>query len=69
MNNNQAELKTLKEEYLMATRSLSRTRSKAKRKKLRESINDLKIELGWNLLDCGKYEQGFAAFESLSWRA
>jgi tetratricopeptide (TPR) repeat protein len=68
MNSEQAELKTLKDEYLMATRRLSRVKSKAKRRELKEYVDDLKTKLGWTLLDYGKYEQGLALFESLSWR-
>jgi tetratricopeptide (TPR) repeat protein len=68
MNSEQAELKTLKEEYLVATRKLSRVKSKAKRRELKEHVDDLKITLGWTLLDHGKYEQGLVLFESLSWR-
>ena len=68
MNGDHAELKTLKEEYLNARRALSRVKSGTRRRERTEYINDLKIELGWNLLDYGKYEQGFALFESLSWR-
>ena len=68
MNNEQTELKTLKKEYLTATRKLSRGKSKAKRKELREHLDELKIDLGWALLEHGKYEQGLALFESLSSR-
>jgi predicted negative regulator of RcsB-dependent stress response len=67
MNGEQAELKTLKEEYLMATRELSRVKSNAKRRELRECVDDVKMRLGWALLDHGKFEQGLALFESLSW--
>jgi len=68
MNSDHAELKTLKEEYLNARKALSRVKSGTRRRELKEYINDLKIELGWTLLDYGKHEQGFALFESLSWR-
>jgi len=68
MNSEQAELKTLKEEYLMATRELSRVKSNAKRRELKEFVDDVKMRLGWALLDHGRYEQGLALFESLSWR-
>ncbi len=44
MNNEQTELKTLKDEYLMGTRRLSRVRSKANRK-LR--MADVKSPGGW----------------------
>ena len=63
------ELKELKEEYINAKKKLKRVKSNARRRELKEHIDDLKIELGWTLLDHGKYEQGLALFESLSWRA
>jgi len=68
MNSKQTELKTLKEEYLMAARRLSRVKSEAKRRELKEHVDDLKINLGWTLLDHAEYEQGLVLFESLSWR-
>jgi tetratricopeptide (TPR) repeat protein len=67
MNNEQTELGTLKEGYLIAIRKLSRVKSKAKRRELKEHVDNLKIKLGWTLLDYGKYEQGLVLFESLSW--
>ncbi len=66
-NSSYTELKTLKKEYLNANRALSRVKSRTRRRELKEYINDLKIELGWTLLDYGKYEQGFALFKSLPW--
>ena len=68
MNSDHAELKSLKEEYLNARRELSRVKSNARQRELKEHIDGLKIELGWTLLDHGKYEQGLGLFESLSWR-
>jgi tetratricopeptide (TPR) repeat protein len=68
MNSEQTELETLKEEYLVAGRRLSRVKSEAKRKELKEYVDDLKINLGWTLLDHAEYEQGLVLFESLSWR-
>jgi tetratricopeptide (TPR) repeat protein len=62
-----AEIKTLKEKYLIAKKELCRVKSGTRRKELKEYIDDLKIQLGWTLLDCGKCEQGLALFESLSW--
>ena len=66
MNSDLTELKELKEEYRIAKRELSRVKSNAKRRELKEYIDDLKMKLGWTLLDHGKYEQGLALFESLS---
>jgi len=62
-----AEIKTLKEKYLIAKRELCRVKSGTRQKELKEYIDDLKIQLGWAFLDCGKYDQGFALYESLSW--
>lgn len=65
---NFTELKELKEEYRIATRELSRVKSNAKRRELKEYVDDLKMKLGWTLLDHGKFEQGLALYETLSWR-
>ena len=69
MNSDHNELKTLKEEYLNAKGALRQVLSWAERKELKEYIDGLKIELGWTLLDYGKYEQGFALFKSLPWKS
>jgi tetratricopeptide (TPR) repeat protein len=61
------EVKALKEKCLIATRKLNRAKSGTRREELKEYINDLKIQLGWTLLDCGEYDQGLPLFESLSW--
>jgi hypothetical protein len=68
MNSEQTELKTLKEEFLIAMRKLNRVKSEAKRGDLKEHVDDLKINLGWTLLDHTEYEQGLVLSESLSWR-
>ena len=65
---NFSELKELKEEYRIAKRELSRVKSNAKQRELKESIDHLKMKLGWALLDHGKFEQGLALFKTLSWR-
>jgi DNA-binding protein H-NS len=49
---NYDEIKALKKKYLTARRELKQVRSRAKRRELKEYIDDLKIELGWTLLDC-----------------
>lgn len=65
--NNYGELKALERELLIAQRDLKLVKSGARRRKLREYIDDLRIEMGWTLLDMGNYEKGLALFESLSW--
>ena len=68
MNSNLTELKELKEEYRIARRELRWVKSNAKRRELKEYVDDLKMKLGWTLLDHGKYEQGLALYQTLSWR-
>lgn len=65
--NNYGELKALERELLIAQRDLKLVKSGARRRKLREYIDDLRIEMGCTLLDLGNYEKGLALFESLSW--
>ena len=42
-------------------------KTKGRIKPLKEYDDDLKIELGWALLDSGRYEEGLALYNSLSW--
>jgi tetratricopeptide (TPR) repeat protein len=65
---NYDEIKALKKKYLTAKRELKQVRSRAKRRELKEYIDDLKIELGWTLLDCKEYERGLALYSSVPWR-
>jgi tetratricopeptide (TPR) repeat protein len=67
-DSNFTELKELKEEYRIAKRELNRVKSNAKRRELKEYVDDLKVKLGWTLLDHGKFEQGLALYQTLSWR-
>jgi len=57
---NQDVLKALQGKYLSARRQLQQARSKRQRRKLKEYIEDVKIDLAWALLDCGKHEEGLA---------
>ena len=66
MKSEQAELKHLKEKYLTATRKLSRVKPKAKRGKLREYINELKMDLGYAFLDHKEYEKALMVFSTVS---
>jgi tetratricopeptide (TPR) repeat protein len=66
--NNHDVLKAPQGKYLCARKQLQQARSKWQRRRLKEHFDDLKMDLAWTLLDCGEHEEGFALFESLSWR-
>jgi hypothetical protein len=61
-------LKTLKGKYLCARRQLQQARSKWQSRRLQEYVDDLKMDLAWALLDCGKHEEGLALYLSTSRR-
>lgn len=67
-NSNHFDLKKLKEEYVIANMELMRIKSKAEQRELKEYIDDLKIEMGWTLLDNRAFKEGLGLFESLSWK-
>jgi tetratricopeptide (TPR) repeat protein len=58
-------LKALKGKYLCARKQLQQARSKWQRRRLKEHFDDLKIDLAWTLLDCGKHEEGLALYISV----
>jgi tetratricopeptide (TPR) repeat protein len=58
-------LKALKGKYLCAQKQLQQARSKWQRRRLKEHFDDLKIDLAWTLLDCGKHEEGLALYISV----
>jgi tetratricopeptide (TPR) repeat protein len=53
-------LKALKGKYLCARKQLQQARSNRQRRRLKEHVDDLKMDLAWALLDCGEYEEGLA---------
>jgi tetratricopeptide (TPR) repeat protein len=61
------EKKELVNQLVMAQKDLTKTQSKAAPRDLRKHIDDLKMDLGWILFDCGRYEEGLTLYESLSW--
>ncbi len=63
------EIKALKKKYLTAKRELKQITSRARRRELKEHIDEVKIDMGWTLLDCKEYEKGLALLSSVSWRA
>lgn len=62
------ELSALEVEYINATKELSRSKGYLPRWRLKERIDELKLELGWTYLDCGEYEKGLALYHTLSWK-
>jgi tetratricopeptide (TPR) repeat protein len=61
-------LKDLRSELFKVSRELRGTNDKTTRKELEPRVNDLKIELGWQLMDRGDYENGLALYASLPLR-
>jgi tetratricopeptide (TPR) repeat protein len=60
-------LRTIKDKLQLSEKNYTRAKSSAKRKYLKEYIDDLKMDLAWALLDCGEYEKGLFLYGSLSW--
>jgi tetratricopeptide (TPR) repeat protein len=59
------DLRGAKRELFRACEQLRQTNDKAARKELERKINELRIDLGWELLDRGDYERGLALYVSL----
>ena len=59
------DLRGMKWELFRACEELRQINSKAARKELERKINKLRIDLGWELLDRGRYEYGLALYSSL----
>lgn len=64
----QEEKKELVEKFVMAHKDLKKIKSRTTRRELQEYIDDLKMDLGWTLMDCREYERGLAFYNSLSWK-
>ncbi len=62
---NQDLLQDLAGKYLCAANQLHRARTKRQKRKLQERVQEVKIYLAWALLDCGKYEEGLAMYNSV----
>jgi tetratricopeptide (TPR) repeat protein len=65
---------TIRAEIMKLSKRLERVQQKyqqaktADRKKtLALLIEDIKMNIGWHLLDCGDYEKGLAVYQSMSW--
>ena len=62
-------LESLMSEYAKTRRKLEEAKSQRRRQQLKRELNNLKIDLGWTLMDCGKYEEGLALYQLLPWTA
>ncbi len=58
----------LAQKLFKAKRDLEKTKSANKQGHLQEQIDDLKMELGWTLLDYKEYEEGLVLLSSVSGR-
>ena len=61
-------LNPLVTQYVEVQRELKETRNQRRRRHLKRELADLRIELGWKLIDCGRSEEGLAMYSSLSWK-
>ncbi len=62
-------LKAIQRKFLSAEKEYQQAGSEREKKKLKKSINHLKMDLAWALLDCGEYEKGLALCNSIPWRS
>ncbi len=58
-------LKSMQRKFLSAQKQYEQTESKGEKRRLKRSINRLKMDLAWALLDCGEYEKGLVLYHSL----
>ena len=66
--NPQETLEPLMTQYVEVQRELKETRNPKRRRHLKRELDDLRIELGWKLIDCGRSEEGLAIYSLLSWK-
>jgi hypothetical protein len=59
-------LEPLREEYIEVERKLKKAKSQRRKRELKEELADLRIALGWALMDCGRFEEGLALYRLLS---
>ena len=60
-------LEPLMTQYIEVEKELEETGSRRRRQHLKRELDDLRVELGWTLMDCGKPEDGLALYRLLSW--
>jgi len=65
VRSNYDKLKALQGKFLSAQREYQQTGKEKEKRRLKKSINHLKMDLAWALLDCGEYEKGLVLYNSL----
>jgi hypothetical protein len=65
VTSNYGKLEALQRKFLSAQREYQQTGSEGEKRRLKRSINHLKMDLAWTLLDCGEYEKGLILYNSL----
>ena len=61
-------IKTLVIDFFDAREEMKKIKDSIERQALREYLDDLRLQLGWTLLDCYEYEKALALFNSLPWK-
>jgi len=61
------ELEPLMSEYAETQKKLKGARSQRRKQQLKKELDELKIDLGWTLMDCGRPEEGLALYKLLPW--
>jgi tetratricopeptide (TPR) repeat protein len=64
----QERIKSLLIDFFDAQREMKKVRNNIERQALREYLDDLKLNLGWALLDCSEYEKALALFNLIPWK-
>jgi tetratricopeptide (TPR) repeat protein len=64
----QEEIKNLLIDFFDTREKIKKVKDSLEREVLNEYLDDLKLQLGWTLLDCGEYEKALALFNSLPWK-
>jgi tetratricopeptide (TPR) repeat protein len=59
------EIKKLNEDLFKAEQELKQAKGRYDKNKFRDLINEIKLDLGWALLECGEYEKGLAVYQSV----
>jgi tetratricopeptide (TPR) repeat protein len=59
------ELETLKRKLSEAQRELAQAKGRFDKNKFRDLVNEIKLDLGWALLQRGEYEKGLAVYLSV----
>ena len=60
-----SELEKLKKGLLETEQELRQANRRYEKEKLKDLVNEIKLDLGWALLECGKYEKGLAVYQSV----